>query len=210
MTNRNAIGLLVLIFLPLLALAQKDALIEAESFIDKGYWVTDPQFIQQMGSTYLMAHGMGTPVKNASTKVAMPAKGKYHLWARTKNWAPGNWDAPGQFKMAINGKTLDFIFGKTPNWTWEYAGEVVLPGKEMSIELIDLTGFNARCDAIYLSKVKVQPPVGGPELAEWRKKKLKEPLSPETTKSYDLVITGGGLSGCAAAIAAAEKGLKWL
>jgi len=208
MKSKKPIGLLILLLFPLLALAQKDALIEAESFIDKGYWVTDPQFIQQMGSTYLMAHGMGTPVKNASTKVAMPAKGKYHLWARTKNWAPGNWDAPGQFKMAINGKTLDFVFGKTPNWTWEYAGEVVLPGKEMSIELIDLTGFNARCDAIYLSKVKVQPPVGGPELAEWRKKKLKEPLSPETTKSYDLVITGGGLSGCAAAIAAAEKGLK--
>jgi len=208
MKSKNSIGLFLFLLFPLLTFAQKDALIEAESFIDKGNWVTDPQFIQQMGSTYLMAHGMGTPVKNASTKVAMPSKGKYHLWARTKNWAPGNWDAPGQFKIAINGQALNFIFGKTPNWTWEYAGEVVLPSKEMSIELVDLTGFNGRCDAIYLSKTKTDPPAGGPELAEWRKKKLKEPLAPETTKTYDLVVTGGGLSGCAAAIAAAEKGLK--
>lgn len=208
MKSKKPIGLFLLFLFPLLTFAQKDALIEAESFIDKGYWVTDPQFIQQMGSTYLMAHGMGTPVKNASTKVAMPSKGKYHLWARTKNWAPGNWDAPGQFKIAVNGQALNFIFGKTPNWTWEYAGEVNLPAKEISLELIDLTGFNGRCDAIYLSKTKVDPPASGPELAEWRKKKLKEPLAPETTKTYDLVITGGGLSGCAAAIAAAEKGLK--
>lgn len=208
MKSKNAIGLFLLLLFPLLSFAQKDALIEAESFINKGNWVTDPQFIQQMGSTYLMAHGMGTPVKNASTKVAMPSKGKYHLWARTKNWAPGNWDAPGQFKIAINGQALNFIFGKTPNWTWEYAGEVNLPSKEISLELIDLTGFNGRCDAIYLSKTKTDPPAGGSELAEWRKKKLKEPLAPETTKTYDLVVTGGGLSGCAAAIAAAEKGLK--
>lgn len=194
--------------LPFTIFAQKDALIEAESFIDKGYWVTDPQFVQQMGSSYLMAHGMGTPVKNASTKVAMPAKGKYHLWARTKNWAPGNWDAPGQFQIAINGQKVAHVFGKIPNWTWEYAGEVQLSSKELSLELIDLTGFNARCDAIYLSKTKVDPPQGGAELAEWRKKKLREPLAPETTKTYDLVICGGGISGCAAAIAAAEKGLK--
>lgn len=208
MKSKNSFGLFLLLLFPLLSFAQKDALIEAESFINKGNWVTDPQFIQQMGSTYLMAHGMGAPVKNASTKVAMPAKGKYHLWARTKNWAPGNWDAPGQFKIAINGQAVNFIFGKTPNWTWEYAGEVILPSKETSLELIDLTGFNGRCDAIYLSKTKTDPPAGGPELAEWRKKKLKEPLAPETTKTYDLVVTGGGLSGCAAAIAAAEKGLK--
>lgn len=208
MKSKKPIGLFFLILFPLLIFAQKDALIEAESFIDKGYWVTDPQFIQQMGSTYLMAHGMGTPVKNASTKVVLPSKGKYHLWARTKNWAPGNWDAPGQFKIAVNGQALNFIFGKTPNWTWEYAGEVNLPAKEITLELIDLTGFNGRCDAIYLSKSKIDPPAGGPELAEWRKKKLKEPLAPETTKTYDLVVTGGGLSGCAAAIAAAEKGLK--
>ena len=34
-------------------------LIEAESFTDKGGWVVDQQFVEQMGSPYLLAHGMG-------------------------------------------------------------------------------------------------------------------------------------------------------
>ena len=57
----------------------QDILIETESFIDKGGWVVDPQFIEQMGSPYLMAHGMGVPVANAVTKVEFNEKGKYHV-----------------------------------------------------------------------------------------------------------------------------------
>jgi hypothetical protein len=50
-----------------------------------GGWVLDTQFIDVMGSPYLMAHGMGKPVKDAETEVEVPA-GEYTLWARTKNW----------------------------------------------------------------------------------------------------------------------------
>ncbi|MFK8060717.1 MAG: hypothetical protein AB8B78_11570, partial [Polaribacter sp.] len=92
----------------------QNILVETESFIDKGGWVVDPQFVEQMGSPYIMAHGMGIPVANAETKVKFNKKGKYHVWARTKNWVPGNWDAPGQFKIAINGKPLKIILGLTP------------------------------------------------------------------------------------------------
>ncbi len=36
-----------------------------------------------------MAHGMGRPVKkDAVTTVNFPEKGTYHLWVRTKDWAP--------------------------------------------------------------------------------------------------------------------------
>ncbi|MDR1456263.1 MAG: hypothetical protein LBJ01_11470, partial [Tannerella sp.] len=41
--------------------------IEAESFATKGGWVVDQQFMDLMGSPYLMAHGMGVPVGDAST-----------------------------------------------------------------------------------------------------------------------------------------------
>lgn len=34
-------------------------LIEAESFANKGGWVVDQQFVEQMGSPYLLAHGLG-------------------------------------------------------------------------------------------------------------------------------------------------------
>ena len=45
----------------------KDILIEAESFDLKGGWLVDPQFVEQMGSSYLLAHGLGKPVSDAQT-----------------------------------------------------------------------------------------------------------------------------------------------
>ena len=40
-------------------------LIEAESFEDLGGWVIDHQFMDYMGSPFLLAHGKGIPVKDA-------------------------------------------------------------------------------------------------------------------------------------------------
>ena len=45
--------------------------IEAESFTNPGGWVLDTQFIDIMGSPYLMAHGMGKPVKDAETEIEL-------------------------------------------------------------------------------------------------------------------------------------------
>ena len=39
-----------------------DLFIEAESFSNKGGWKVDQQFMDLMGSPYLLAHGMGVPV----------------------------------------------------------------------------------------------------------------------------------------------------
>lgn len=58
-------------------------LVEAESFEVKGGWVLDQQFIDQMGSPFLMAHGMGKPVADASTSVTIPEKGIWHVYVRT-------------------------------------------------------------------------------------------------------------------------------
>lgn len=189
------------------SIAQTSLLIEAESFIDKGGWVVDPQFVEQMGSPYLMAHGLGIGVDDAKTEIQL-AKGKYHVWARTKNWAPGNWDAPGMFRILVNDHYLKTTFGSTPGWTWEYGGETLIKDGNNTIELYDLTGFNGRCDAIYFSNSKEDQPPNGDDLAEWRKDKLSETLAPPLAKKYDLVVTGGGLAGCAASIAASEQGLK--
>ena len=60
--------------------------LEAERFDRPGGWVSDAQFIDQMGSPYLLANGLGKPVEDAVTTVAVPAAGKYRLWVRTKDW----------------------------------------------------------------------------------------------------------------------------
>ena len=127
--------------------------IEAESFANPGGWVLETQFIDVMGSPYLMAHGMGKVVKDASTDVKVPA-GEYTLWARTKNWV-GPWDAPGapgRFEISVNGEKLKHEFGVSgKDWQWEKAGPVKVSGEGAKIVLHDLTGFDGRVDAIILS-----------------------------------------------------------
>jgi hypothetical protein len=69
--------------------------------------------MEQMGSPYLLAHGLGIPVQDATTEVEFPSAGNYRVWVRTKDWvapwnAPG---APGKFQLKVNGKALDETFG---------------------------------------------------------------------------------------------------
>ena len=40
---------------------------EVESFEDYGGWSLDTQFETEMGSPYLLAHGLGRPVADATT-----------------------------------------------------------------------------------------------------------------------------------------------
>ena len=187
---------------------QYQVLVEAESFQNKGGWAVDPQFVEQMGSPYLLAHGMGTPVANAQTEVRFPAPGTYHVWARTKNWVPGNWEAPGRFRLFVNQVELKQPLGTVKTWSWQYAGKVGIKDLNGHLELFDLTGFEGRCDVIYFSTKKQAPPNRPDELKNWRQQLTNRPQNLPVRNEYDLVIVGGGIAGCAAAIASAEKGLN--
>ncbi|MGV8095795.1 MAG: hypothetical protein AB2L24_28420 [Mangrovibacterium sp.] len=103
----------------------KQILIEAQNFDQKGGWVVDQQFMEQMGSPFLMAHGLGIPVADATTPVQFPEEGEYRVFVRTRNWA-GYWtdaDAPGIFQLLVNGKPLDTVFGaQSTEWDWQYGG----------------------------------------------------------------------------------------
>ena len=58
------------------AAASADSIVlETESFDDWGGWVNDTQFMDQMGSPYLLAHGMGKPVAGAQTTFAVTKDG---------------------------------------------------------------------------------------------------------------------------------------
>ena len=57
--------------------ALSGVLIEAEDFASYGGWVLDSQFETQMGSPYLLAHGLGRPVADATTTVVLPRGGEY-------------------------------------------------------------------------------------------------------------------------------------
>lgn len=200
------------IFLPvlliLLSSCHKEVFVECESFENKGGWVVDPQFVEQMGSPFLMAHGRGDPVENASTTIELPGSGTYHVWARTRDWVPGNWSPPGQFNIWLDNRQLPETMGQHPHWGWNYAGKIKVRGGPVLLELEDLTGFNGRCDAIYLSNRYRTPTNQQENLKDMRKRFAGLGENPEQNLSFDLVVVGGGLAGCAASIAAAEQGMK--
>ena len=173
----------------------KDILIEAESFNLKGGWLVDPQFVEQMGSSYLLAHGLGKPVNDAQTSFKTDKNGNYNIWVRTKNWAPGNWEAPGIFKLQVNNHVFSEILGTNTDWDWQFVGQLKLKEGINQLILKDLTGFDARCDAIFLSIKDNPPPSEALELAKWRHTVLQLPETPEQKLYFDLIITGGGIAG---------------
>lgn len=200
----------LLLISPIWSTFAEEILVETESFSNHGGWKLDTQFIREMGSPYLLAHGLGTPVSDATTTIEVKKAGSYQLYARTKDWV-ARWDAkgqPGRFQIIINGKTLNTTFGTIgAKWHWQVGGTVELKKGKNSLNLRDLTGFNGRCDAIYLSTGDKSPPNDSKILAEWRRELLgitKKPIE----KKYDLVVIGGGYSGMGAAISGARMGCK--
>ncbi len=204
-------SLILLSLLPS-ALFAETLFVETESLPNRGGWSVDTQFIQIMGSPYLLAHGLGKPVADASGKVLSPRAGSFKVWARTKDWvAP--WKAtgaPGKFNISVNGTTLPNTLGtEGAEWHWQLAGSVNLKEGENSIALHDLTGFDGRCDAIVLSSdANFAPPQDKPAMAKFRREALHLPEQPPVSEEYDLVVCGGGYAGMGAAISGARQGLK--
>jgi FAD dependent oxidoreductase len=194
----------------LCAAAANQVLLEAENFGDCGGWVVDQQFMDQMGSPYLLAHGLGEPVRDARTVAKFPSAGLYRVWVRTRNWvAPWNpSEAPGRFQLLVDGKPLAVTFGtEGAQWHWQDGGMVSV-GLKATLALHDLTGFEGRCDAVFFSKeLSFQPPSEPHALAAFRRRLLGFPAQPENAGQFDLVVVGGGIAGACAAVSAARLGL---
>ena len=185
--------------------------LETENFQNKGGWVVDQQFMDLMGSPYLMAHGMGVPVADAETDLEFQSTGEYTVFVRTFNWT-SPWyegEGPGKFQLLINGEKTGRVLGTSGSeWLWQNAGKVTVSDSKIKIGLHDLTGFNGRVDAIYFTKGNTPPPNELAALEKFRKKQLGIPKKPKETGEFDLVVIGGGVAGTTAAISAARLGLQ--
>src|SRR5512137_753205 len=86
--NHNSVLLPTLAFLAALSITApaQQVFLEAEQFADCGGWDVDQQSMHVMGSPYLLAHGLGVPVKDAVTTARFPAAGTYRVWVRTRDW----------------------------------------------------------------------------------------------------------------------------
>ncbi|NQT51527.1 FAD-dependent oxidoreductase [bacterium] len=206
--------LTTLLMLALVAATARGAtvLVEAESFAERGGWQADQQFMKQMGSPYLLAHGMGRPVKDAVTTVTLPAAGKYRVLVRTFDWV-ARWGAPGtpgRFQLLVDGQPLKTTFGtQGADWAWHDGGTVDIAKTEVTLALHDLTGFDGRCDAIVLTTdAAFSPPNDLKTMTPWRRKLLGIGDQAREAGEFDLVVVGGGVPGVCASVAAARLGLK--
>lgn len=207
---RNAILWLVLLFLASFQSHAASLLVEAESFNNHGGWCIDQQFMDLMGSPYLLAHGMGVKVEDATTEVEFPVVGEYEVYVRTYNWTSPWFSGrgPGQFRLKVGNISLDVILGDTGDkWMWQHAGKVRINAKRQKLALQDLTGFEGRCDAIWFTtKKNAVPPSEAKQLEKFRAKALK--IHKPKALNYDFVVVGGGVAGMCAAMSAARLGLK--
>ena len=162
---------------------------------DPGGWKVDVQFMDVMGSAYLLAHGNGIRCLDAKAVANIPESGEWRVYVRSRSWVEG----AGAFKVKVGGKILDGTFGVTQNeWAWEDGGVVVLEKGTIGISLVDCDGFAGRCAGVVLVKDGDAP---------------EGPLSIESanvdeTIETDFAIVGGGVPGVAAALAAARRGVK--
>ncbi|MBQ9889127.1 MAG: FAD-dependent oxidoreductase [Bacteroidales bacterium] len=191
-----------------MTVSAQNVFLEAEGFDSTGGWTNDNQSMVQMGSPYLIAHGLGTPVDDASTTFSVKSSGTYRLWVRTRDWTRpwGRTESPGRFQVLVNGNASDTVFGtESEGWAWQDGGKVELRKGANQICLHDLTGFDGRCDAIYLTPDLDAPaPEANPS---FRRKALGIRRNAKAGK-YDFVVVGGGIAGICAAVTAARLGCK--
>ena len=189
-----------------IAVADDIVWVEAEQFTECGGWTNDAQFIDQMGSPYLLAVGLGAPVEDAVTNVTVRHAGRYRLWARTKDWVPEH--HPGRFQIVVGGQAADKCFGASgrKGWQWEDGGVFELSDR-VELRLHDLTGYYGRCDAIVLVEdLKWTPPADMAAIAKLREFHGGVSREVKDAGEFDVVVVGGGLAGCTAAVAAARMG----
>ena len=112
--------------------------LEAEQFETVGGWSNDSQFVDLMGSPYLLATGLGKPVDDAVTTVRIAKGRRYRLWLRCKDWlagpvgnstngpepskrriSNGAGHSPGQFRVQVGRVRSPVTFGKADSDAWQ-------------------------------------------------------------------------------------------
>ena len=213
--------LAALCVLPATAAAVADVRLPAASvawsrrrrFAQLGGWVIDQQFMDQMGSPYLLAHGLGDAGGRCDDQGPIcpprdvPRAGPHPRLGRpvARAGAPGPVPTPRRRQAACRS------FGtEGADWHWQDGGSVEIAGREVDARPARPDRFRGplRRHPVDQATPALVPPDAGPELAEFRRKLLGLPEKPADGGRFDLVVVGGGIAGICAALSAARLGLS--
>ena len=177
-----------------LATAAARVAVYPQSF-EAGGWSLDVQFMDVMGSPYLLAHGRGIRCLDATAVAELPEAGAWRVWVRARKWV----DGAGTFRVKVNGCALEKTFGVSQSeWAWEDGGTVTLAKGTVRVALVDQDGFDGRCAGVVFTKDDAAPE--GPLQVDAARV--------DETVDATFVVVGGGLPGVCAAVAAARRGVK--
>ncbi len=128
------------------------AYLAPRNFTDLGTW--------KMSGDHMQGLATGSTIDDASAEGALPATapftvkedGEYRLWVKARDYAT-NQPGTRTFHAAIDGKRSDTKFGAhgQEGFIWTDGGVYTLTAGDHMVELIDTSGFYARCIGVLIS-----------------------------------------------------------
>ena len=89
-------------------------------------------------------------VADAKTTFTVEQSGTYNLFVRTRNWTAYWSDAPtpGVFEVFVDGVSVGIFGNENSEWHWQQGVALDLEVGVHTVVVHDLTGFDARFDAL--------------------------------------------------------------
>ncbi len=146
--NINYLFILSLIFSASLLSAEDFILIEAENFENIANWKVE----NNEGQKVLYARN--GDVGDATTKVALSEKGKYHVWASAYEYNKKREIHPRNFEVFVNSQKLQrkgYSSYGCSRWAWTYLGEININSLDAELKL-RTCAEGVRIDALAISK----------------------------------------------------------
>ena len=183
--------------------------IDAVDFDDYGGFVLETQFVREMGQSYLLATGVGTPVKPASVTFHVTEGGMYRFHIRTKNWYPDC--PPDGLILEIDGEKSGHICSRMHinGWYFEVGADIFLKKGAHTLKVYDTEGWFGRFACLVITNdYDFTPSRELGRLMQQRAAIKGLCTQAQEQGTFDLIVAGAGVAGVVAAITAARYGLK--
>ncbi len=122
-------------------------------FADLGTWKMVNNYIQGLATGSTAADASGAESKPATAKVTIKEDGEYRFWVNARDYAT-NQPGTRTFHAAIDGKQADVLLGAhgEEGFRWTDCGVYTLTKGDHEVEILDTSGFYARCGGFIISQ----------------------------------------------------------